>query len=157
MKIKAKSKLKQFKIKDKLKRFKNTYDNEDTPLISKQKEIFNKLVDERLEKIADLDEKVNSDNLICRYKGNTADAKFDKFDSALSFLNKIRGSKISLTDAKCDQNDFKLDLGHIKKGNKKIKRAEILLNEIRQIVYSLYKSKEIIKKVYSNIIKSILL
>ena len=154
MKIKAKSKLKQFKIKDKLKRFKNTYDNEDTPLISKKKEIFNKLVDERLEKIADLDEKVNSDNLICRYKGNTADAKFD---SAFSFFNKIRDSKISLTDAKCDQNDFKLDLGHIKKGNKKIKRAEILLNEIRQIVYSLYKSKEIIKKVYSNIIKSILL
>ena len=30
-----------------------------------------------------------------------------------------------------------------------------LLNEIRQIVYSLYKSKEITKKVYNNIIKSI--
>ena len=68
---------------------KYTYDDEDTPLISKQKEIFNKLVDERLEKIADLDEKVNSDNLICRYKGNTADAKFDKFDNALNIINKI--------------------------------------------------------------------
>ena len=31
------------------------YDNEDTPLISKQKEIFNELVDERFEKIVDLD------------------------------------------------------------------------------------------------------
>ena len=30
-----------------------------------------------------------------------------------------------------------------------------LLNEIRQIVYSLYESKEITKKVYNNIIKSI--
>ena len=30
-----------------------------------------------------------------------------------------------------------------------------LLNEIRQIVYSLYQSKEINKKVYNNIIKSI--
>ena len=30
-----------------------------------------------------------------------------------------------------------------------------LLNEIRQIVYSLYQSKEITKKVYNNIIKSI--
>ena len=29
------------------------------------------------------------------------------------------------------------------------------LNEIRQIVYSLYQSKEITKKVYNNIIKSI--
>ena len=29
-----------------------------------------------------------------------------------------------------------------------------LLNEIRKIVYSLYQSKEITKKVYNNIIKS---
>ena len=36
---------------------KYTYDDEDTPLISKQKEIFNELVDERLEKIDDLDKK----------------------------------------------------------------------------------------------------
>ena len=33
--------------------------------------------------------------------------------------------------------------------------SENLLNEIRQIVYSLYQSKEITKKVYKNIIKSI--
>ena len=33
--------------------------------------------------------------------------------------------------------------------------SESLLNEIRQIVYSLYQSKEITKKVYNNIIKLI--
>ena len=33
--------------------------------------------------------------------------------------------------------------------------SESLLNEIIQIVYSLYQSKQITKKVYSNIIKSI--
>ena len=37
------------------------YDAEDTPFISKQKEIFTELGDERLEKITDLDKKVNSD------------------------------------------------------------------------------------------------
>ena len=36
---------------------KYTYDNEDTPLISKQKEIFNELVDERLEEITGLNKK----------------------------------------------------------------------------------------------------
>ena len=51
-------------------------DAEDTPLISKQKEIFNELVDERCEKITDLDKKADSDDLIYKYKGNTADAKF---------------------------------------------------------------------------------
>ena len=33
--------------------------------------------------------------------------------------------------------------------------SESLLNEIRQIVYSLCQSKQITKKVYNNIIKSI--
>ena len=35
--------------------------------------------------------------------------------------------------------------------------SESLLNEIRQIVYSRYQSKEITKKVYNNIIKSMYL
>ena len=39
----------------------------------------------------------------------------------------------------------------VKAGN----NSESLLNEIRQIVYFLYQSKEITKKVYNNIIKSI--
>ena len=42
-------------------------------------------------------------------------------------------------------------LAQIKAGN----NSENLINEIRQIVYSLYQSKEILKKVYNNIIKSI--
>ena len=42
-------------------------------------------------------------------------------------------------------------LAQVKAGN----NSESLLNEIRQIVYSLYRSKEITKKVYSNIINSI--
>ena len=33
--------------------------------------------------------------------------------------------------------------------------SENLLNEIRQIVYFLYQSKQITKKVYNNLIKSI--
>ena len=42
-------------------------------------------------------------------------------------------------------------LAQIKSGN----NSESLLNETRQIVYSLYRSKEITKKVYNNIINSI--
>ena len=42
-------------------------------------------------------------------------------------------------------------LAQIKAGN----NSKSLLNEIRQIVYSLYQAKKITKKVYNNIIKSI--
>ena len=42
-------------------------------------------------------------------------------------------------------------VAQVKAGN----NSESLLNEIKQIVYSLYRSKEITKKVYNNIINSI--
>ena len=44
-----------------------------------------------------------------------------------------------------------ITLAQVKAGN----NSESLSNEIRQIVYSLYRSKEITKKVYNNIINSI--
>ena len=42
-------------------------------------------------------------------------------------------------------------LAQVKAGN----NSESLLNEIRQIIYSLYQSKQIKKRVYNNIIESI--
>ena len=200
---------------------KYAYDTEDTPFISKQKEIFNEPVDERIEKITDLDKKVSND-LIYRYKSNTPDLNFDEFDNALALINEIRDGKISLTDVRNNQQKFKSYLGEINKGNNKRKskeqtnavynietfyktineaikfyddyslimseakikatkgkglkilipkqiqrlpialpqvkagnNSESLLNEIRQILYSLYQSKQITKNVYKNISKSI--
>ena len=42
-------------------------------------------------------------------------------------------------------------LAQVKAGN----NSGNLLNEIRQIIYSLYQSKEITKKMYSNFIRSL--
>ena len=67
-------------------------------MISKKKEIFNKLVDQRLGETTNLDKKVNSDDLTHRYKGNTSDAKFNESDKAFSLLDKIRDGEIGLAD-----------------------------------------------------------
>ena len=75
--------------------------------MSNQKEIFNKLVDKRLEEITNLDKKVNPNDLIYRYKGFTADTKFNEFDNAFRLLDKIRDGKISLADAKNDEEKTK--------------------------------------------------
>ena len=91
------------------------YNDKDSPLISKQIEIFNKLADERLEEITKLDKNVNPDDLICKYKGPTADVKFNEFDNALNLIDKIREGEISLADTKNDQIRFKSNLGEIKK------------------------------------------
>ena len=77
-----------------------TYDAEDIPMIPMQKQIFNELVDERVEEITNLDKKVKSNDLIDKYKCNTADAKFYECDNALGIINKVQNGEISLTDVK---------------------------------------------------------
>ena len=133
------------KIKGKNKFKKHSYDSEDTSFISKQKEIFNKLVRERLEKITDLNEKVNSDDLIYRYKGKTADAKFDEFDNAINIASKVQDSKIDLADVKNNQQKFKSYLGEIKKGNKSKDQKNTLFN-----IEMLYKARNEAIKFYDD-------
>ena len=106
---------------------KYSYGDDDTPFISKQKEIFNKLVDERLEKITSLDEEANSNDLICRCRDNTADVSFNEFDNAHVFINKIQDGKKELTNVKKNQEKFKSYLGEIKKGSKKSKEQKKIL------------------------------
>ena len=83
---------------------------------------------------------------------------FDAFESKI-FLTKCKGagvlnsdhSKLKILSPKHMLQRLAIDLAQVKAGN----NAEKLLNEIRQILYSLYQSNQITKKVYNNIIKSI--
>ena len=82
----------------------------------------------------------------------------DAFESKI-FLTKSKGagilnpdhSKLKILTPKQMLQRLPIALAQVKAGN----NSESLLNEIRQIVYSLYQSKQITKKVYNNIIKSI--
>ena len=200
-----------------------TYDINDSPIVLKENEIYSKLTEESFEKINNLDKKVDIDKLVFKYKGNTPDKGFSKFDNVLDLINKIRDGEICLNEAKNEQTELRSNIGEIKKVQKDIyqkrvkkqeqilkifimqekqllifllnilqeqlkldvkkekgtglkvltpkqmlqrlsialvqikagNNSESLLHEIRQIVYSLYRSKQITKKVYNNIIKSI--
>ena len=88
----------------------------------KQKELFNKLVGERLNEIIDLSEKFNQDDLTSHYKGkNNTPKSFGGFDSVIALFKKIRNGKVLLNKTKKNQNEFKSDLSQIKKvGHKTI-------------------------------------
>ena len=62
-----------------------------------------------------------------------------------------KGTGLKILTPKQMLQRLPLALAQVKAGN----NAEILLNKIRQIVYSLYQWKQIPKKVHNNIIKSI--
>ena len=82
----------------------------------------------------------------------------DTFESKI-ILTKSKGSdilnldhsRLTVLTPKQMLQRFSIALAQVKAGN----NSESLLNEIRQIVYSLYQSKQKTKKVYNNIIKSI--
>ena len=60
-------------------------------------------------------------------------------------------SKLKILAPKQMLQRLPIALAQVKAGN----NSENLLNEIQQIVYSLYQSKKITKKVYSNLMKSL--
>ena len=199
----------------------NDDDYKNKLLISKEREIFKDIYNKRLDKIEELNEKIDYNDLKYTIISSDEEFKFDKLDDPIASLNDIKKNKISLEEAKNIQQEYSKYLNTIRRGNKTAKQkktlaninihlngrnnaikfiedygsmileakrlakqegkglkiltpnqmlkrlpialaqikagnnSESLLNEIRQIVYSLYRSKKITKKVYNNIIKSI--
>ena len=74
-----------------------------------------------------------------------SDANYD------SKQNETEGKRLQILTPKQMLQRLPIALAQVKTGN----NSENLLNEVTQIVYSLYQSKQITKKVYNNIIKSI--
>ena len=142
------------------------------------KELFNELKDNRirfsdaLKKEEELLKKINEvkmgrktpkeviDNLEKFYKSREEVFNLFKDYSKLFFDAGYKakqdeteqgGARLKILKPKQMLQRLPIALAQVKAGN----NSESLLNEIRQIVYSLYQSKQITKKVYNNIIKSI--
>ena len=200
----------------------NKDDYKDKLLLSKEREIFKDIYNKRLDKIEELSNKIDYNDLKYVTINNNTTHNFSDITDPITFLNEIKNGKLSLEEAKTIQQYYLEYLNIIRKGNKNaeqrktlaninilysarnnaikfiedydsmileakklareqegtglkilipnqmLKRlpkalaqikagnnSESLLNEIRQIVYSLYRSKEITKKIYNNIINSI--
>ena len=68
-----------------------------------------------------------------------------------NIVNKAKGAALKILSDKQMLNRLPILLAQIQAGNNSNK----LKNEIRQILYSLYRSKVLAKTVYNNLIKSI--
>ena len=84
---------------------------------------------------------------------NEAIQFYDDYSSMMSEAKAktTKGTGLKILTPKQMLQRLPIALAQVKANN----NSEFLLNEIRQIVYSLYESKQITKKVYNNIIKSI--
>ena len=88
------------------------------------------------------------------YKARNEAIKFYDDYSLIMSETKIKvakGTGLKILTPKQMLQRLPIALAQIKAGN----NSENLLNEIRQIAYSLYQSKEITEKIYNHIIESI--
>ena len=104
-----------------------SYHINDSPIVLKEKEMYNKLTEESFENINKLDKMVGTGKgkLVFKYKGNTPDGDFSKYDNAFALIDKIRDGEISLNEAKDDQVKLNSNLGEIKKAPKNIYQKKI--------------------------------
>ena len=125
--------------------------------MNKQKDFLKKLNevkmdeknDEQKEVIENLNKFYNSReeviNFFRDYIEMLSDANYD------AKQNETKGKGLKILTPKQMLQRLPIALAQVKAVN----NSESLLNEIRQILYSLYQSKQITKKVHNNIIKSI--
>ena len=126
-------------------------------VMNKQKDFLKKLNEVQMGK-NNYEQKEVIDNLNKFY--NSREEIINSFRDYIEMLsdanydtkqNETKGTWLKILSPKQILQRLPIALAQVKAGN----NLESLLNEIRQIVYSLYQSKQITKKVYNNIIKSI--
>ena len=88
------------------------------------KEIFEKLVKERIDEVIELTDEINQNGLIYYFKGNISRKRFDDFTNGIKLFEKIRSGKMKLEEPKKLQNVFKSNVNEMSKGKFKSKEKE---------------------------------
>ena len=103
-------------------------DYKDKLLLSREREIFKDIYDKRLDKIEELNNKIDYNNLNYVAAGFGDKYSFDDLDDPLTFLNNIKKGKILMEKAMEQQYNFNKYLNLIRIGNKNDNQKRTLAN-----------------------------
>ena len=117
MKIKEKKQVKAIQDKQ-IVNINKDVDYKDKLLLSKEREIFKDIYNKRLDKIEELNNKIDYDDLEYVALNSGKIYNFSELKDPLTFLNEIKKSEISLQEAKDSQQNYLNYLNIIRKGNK---------------------------------------
>ena len=106
----------------------NKDDYKNKLLLSKEREIFKDIYNKRLDKIEELNDKIDYDNLQYIIYSKKQIINFSELKSPLTLLDEIKKGEMTLEGAKDYQKDYLDYLKNIRKGNKNAKQREILAN-----------------------------
>ena len=97
-------------------------------LISKEREIFKDIYNKRLDKLVELNNKIDYDNLKYAVESSGDEYSFNKIKDSITFLDHIKKGKISLEEAKEKQKDYYNYLNTIRRRNKSANQKRTLAN-----------------------------
>ena len=108
------------------------------PIITK--EIYDKILEERMDEIIEMSDKIDFNNLTYNFKGQTNSIKFDKFEGPMDIYDNIKNGNTTLQQVEKQQKDFKKELNEITSGNPKHKSNNQLY--VIENVKNLYNSRQ---------------
>ena len=100
----------------------------DKLLLSKEREIFKDIYNKRLDKIEEINNKIDYNNLNYVVAGTGDEYNFNNLDDPVTFLNNIEKGKISMDKAIEQQQNFYKYLNIIQMGNKNDNQKKVLAN-----------------------------
>ena len=103
-------------------------DYKDKLLLSKEREIFKDIYNKKLDKIEELNNKIDYDNLQYVAVNSSKTYDFSILKDPISLLEEIKKGTITLQEAKNTQQDYLDDLNIIRKGNKNAEQKRTLAN-----------------------------
>ena len=106
----------------------NKDDYKDKPLLSKEREIFKDISNKRLDKIEEMNNEIDYDDLDYLVLSSDMEYKFSIEKDPISLLNAIKKGEMSLEEAKNRQKDYLKYLNIIRKGNKNPRQKRTISN-----------------------------
>ena len=95
-------------------------------LISKEREVFKDIYNKRLDKLEELNKKIDYDNLKYVVQSSGDEYSFNKIEDPIALLNDIKKGKISVEEAKEKQKNYYNYLNTIRRGNKNASQKRTL-------------------------------
>ena len=87
------------------------------PLIAK--EIYDKILNERMDEIIELSREINFNNLIYHFKGSSISTSFTVFGGRMDVYNQLKNGYKTLSQVGEDHRKFRSELGQISSGYSK--------------------------------------
>ena len=106
----------------------NKDDYKDKLLLSREREIFKDIYNKKLDKLEELNNKIDYNNLKYITANNRSSYTFSEVEDPITFLNEIKKGEMSLEEAKITQENFLEYLDVIRKGNKSAEQKKTLVN-----------------------------